>query len=243
MRKILFQLILGIIAVNAWASTNFEEGIAAYKDKDYTTAIQSFRMATQENDTDVSSYYNLGLSLYQMDSLGQAIWAFEKALKYAPNDSDAKQKAALSYETLYPGETWEAHLGGFKSAAFGVSPGTWSIIAIVLAVLLAAFIVLFVKSNNHSTKRLSIALAFFCLLGVIGTTIIARSATINIQEHTYGIITEEVIDTYTEANKVSDAKLTEGVRLYVVESDKEFTKVELASGDTYKIRTIDFEMI
>ena len=84
MRKIAFLLVLlvgfGVINAQEKSARDFKvEGAAAYKSKDYTTALNAFEQAIKlyetDNDADTSLYFNAGYCAYKTKD-------FEKANNY-----------------------------------------------------------------------------------------------------------------------------------------------------------------
>jgi len=77
---------------------DFNLGDALYKQKKYDKATNNFLSVTgrtQDDLTRANAYYNLGNSLLQAKKLDESIEAYKNALKYNPDDLDAK------YNLLY----------------------------------------------------------------------------------------------------------------------------------------------
>ena len=62
--------------------------------KDYSRAVLEFKNAAQVMPKDAEPYYQTGLAYLELDNLGGAIGAFEKALKLNPQHAGAQTKLA-----------------------------------------------------------------------------------------------------------------------------------------------------
>lgn len=66
----------------------FEEGIVAYRDGRFEDAIRLNEGILQNGYASPEIYYNLGNAYYRLGRIGQAILAYERALKLDPSDED-----------------------------------------------------------------------------------------------------------------------------------------------------------
>jgi len=71
---------------------NFNIGDVQYKKRNYEEAIKSYEKSLSTDDVLLQSrsYYNMGNTLYKMGKLPESILAYKQALKYNPDDEDAK---------------------------------------------------------------------------------------------------------------------------------------------------------
>lgn len=88
---LLFQAGALVSASNdAPAAHRFLEGLSAYKNGDYETAIERFQALADQGPPNGQLYYNLGNAYFKADRLGYSIWWYEKALRLTPGDPDLK---------------------------------------------------------------------------------------------------------------------------------------------------------
>lgn len=81
------------------AIVHFDIASALYKGKKYDKAIKEYAKAAElSSDAKIlaKAYYGMGNSLFQSDSLLQAITAYQKSLDYDPTDKDAKYNLELA---------------------------------------------------------------------------------------------------------------------------------------------------
>lgn len=235
-----------IFPILVLAGSNFDEGIKAFQDSNYTEAIEKFQASLAETPNDVASYYNLGLAHSEAENHGKAIWSFEKVLKLSPADADAKDRIQSSYSKLNPGKVWEPRLSRFKSILYGFSGMTWSILAIAFSFALAICTILFLRMKDFSYKRLFIALGFLSFCGMITSIVIAYGASNYSEQTRFAVVTKKSIPTYKELNKIASATLKEGDQVEILETEilgKNFIQVSSQSGDTYLVKSTDVDFI
>ncbi|MFT5858699.1 MAG: tetratricopeptide (TPR) repeat protein [Flavobacteriaceae bacterium] len=244
MTKWIAQLFFAVLPWTVLASSNFDEGIKAFKDKDYATAIEKFQASLIQSPDDVASFYNLGLAYHENKSYGKAIWSFEKVLKLSPSDGDAKKRIEQSYTALDPSIKWKPRLNRLESALYGFSGSTWSFIAIAFSILLSISIIAFIRSKNSSTRRLYFIFGGISLTVLIFSIVIAAGSSSYSTESNFAIITKESIPTYKDSIKTTTIKLSEGDRLQLLDdTTSDFITVSSVSGDTYLVKYSDVDLI
>lgn len=244
MTKWIAQLFFAVLPWTVLAGSNFDEGIKAFKDKDYDTAIDKFQASLVQSPDDIASYYNLGLAFHENKFYGKAIWSFEKVLKISPSDGDAKERIERSYTSLDPSLKWEARLNRLESALYGFSGSTWSFIAIAFSFILSISIILFIRSKNSSTRRLYFIFGGMSLTVLIFSIVIASGSSSYTSENSFAIITKESIPTYTAPNNPASTKLSEGARVQILDKKKsKFITISSSSGDTYLVKRSDIAFI
>lgn|SRR3989338_1256964 len=243
MRSALWYTILlfAVLQTHAHASSNFfSEGVKAHSEKNYSLAAEKFMQAIDAVPNDKSAYYNLGLAEMGNRHYGSAMWAFEKVLKFDPNDTEALAKLERCQAELNPTQNYTAVLSGIEATLFGISSNTWSIMAIVSSILLLICLVLFKLSRGSSLRRvLLISGGFFLLLLVFSSVIASREAAyMNVLN--YAVVTVESAPTYMDKENESTTKLQEGTRLRLLEQNtQEFIHVEDASGQEHLMKASD----
>lgn len=79
------------------ASAGWEEGVAAYKSGNYTTAAKEFQAVVDEKDDWAGGHFMLGLSLQKLKRNEDALKHLRKAYDLNPNDISYKMALAKSY--------------------------------------------------------------------------------------------------------------------------------------------------
>jgi len=111
---ILFILLLCGIGISVAGDEQIAEyyikGNQAYRDKDFSTAIENYMEAINRGGVSAELFYNLGNAYFRAGSLAKAILWYERAKVLAPTDNDinhnlkfVKQLTQDKIESLYRG--------------------------------------------------------------------------------------------------------------------------------------------
>lgn len=237
-----YSILLALMAyTQVYAGSNFfSEGVKAHNEKNYALAADKFTQAIDAEPNDKSAYYNLGLAEMGNRRYGSAMWAFEKVLKFDPNDTEALAKLERCQKELNPMQDYTAILSGTEATLFGISSNTWSILAIISSILLLVSVLLFKLRRGSSLRRvLLISGVFFMLLAVFSSVVAAREAAY-MNELNYAVVTAESVPTYMDTKNVSSTLLKEGTRLYLLEeSTQKFIRVKDASNQEHLVKASD----
>lgn len=82
------------------AAAEYQKGITALEEKDYSGAISAFKRVVRTTPKDANAQYMLGVAYMRSDDFQQARKRFEKAVKYAPEMIMAHRDLAISYVKL-----------------------------------------------------------------------------------------------------------------------------------------------
>lgn len=108
--------------IEKWAG-HYKEAQRYYKEKNYEKAVSEFELASNYNPSDSRTYFSIGAAYKAMDKTDEAISAWQKALKFKPDDlmimrliSLAKEKKERDSAMVKAQETvkknpkdWKAH--------------------------------------------------------------------------------------------------------------------------------------
>lgn len=75
-----------VLSLAAPSFADWEKGVAAFKMKDYTTAVKEFTGVTKTNPNYAGGFYMLGLSQNQLGQKSQAVGNLRKAVKLDPKN-------------------------------------------------------------------------------------------------------------------------------------------------------------
>lgn len=82
---------------SAAGSKEFQEGVAAFNAKDFTTAAAKFEAAVAQSPTVAPLYINLALAYFQLQRPAEAVAALEKAGSLAPDDPSIQFQLGSAY--------------------------------------------------------------------------------------------------------------------------------------------------
>lgn len=206
-------LIISVISATITWSASFEEANELFKEKKYDAAITAYEEYVAEHN-DIAGYYNLGLAYHETNAHGKAIWAFEKVLKLDPTDNAAWEQYKMCQKDLDPNNQIKPILSSFESNLYSVSSTSWSIMAILSAILMSS---LLFATYKLSIKRKTLGMATVASFILLVTLIIIASNTNSFENHEYAIAVREthVLDseTYSPTKKI----ILEGERYDIVE--------------------------
>ncbi len=206
-------------AITAGAS-DFENGVAAAKAKNWKQAEQAFRLSIEKNPQDAYSYYNLGTSLAEQQKESEAIWALEKSLKLDPKLQAAENNLRYCYSQLGIGESWEPALPYFQEKAYQFGIDSWTFISIALGIVSGALIFIFIVSGKASTRKISLIFAVFTILSLIFTLRSALNSYHFRYNDTHAILIRSENSVYHDAtgNRRFDLNLKGGTRYEIEET-------------------------
>jgi len=97
MRKMLSLIACLILAGGAPLLAGWDEGVAAFKAKDYPKAAQEFQEVVKQSPDSYQGYYMLGLTLAQLNKHQDALSNLRKAYDLNPNDLTIKLALGQAY--------------------------------------------------------------------------------------------------------------------------------------------------
>ncbi|MCP4120540.1 MAG: tetratricopeptide repeat protein [Bacteroidetes bacterium] len=223
-----------IISIALMASaTSFEEANTAYKEGNYSHAIELYEtLATEDGHSQV--HYNLGNAYYKTGNTAKAILHFEKALKYAPDDADVQHN--LKIANLMVVDKLEATpefflLTWWKQIATRQKANAWTIafLAFLWISILAFLAFAFLQAGG---KKL------FFFSGSIGILLAIILLLLAVTRHRFdtnnnnAIIQSSSVSVKSEpAHSGTDLFIIhEGLKVKVLDSEYDWLKIELADG-------------
>lgn len=73
----------------------FNDANTLYKEGDYEEAIERYQQLVDNGVVDKNLYYNLANAYYKADDLGRAVLYYERTLRMAPRENDARENLDL----------------------------------------------------------------------------------------------------------------------------------------------------
>lgn len=241
--RILFYIVL-IFATMAqvFSQSKFELGLKAMAQENWNAAIELF-----QEDTDslyaVESDYNIGVCYIGLEDFNTALYFFEKALKTSPSNDRIIDNASLSYEKLYPEESWSHPYSGFKRIILSLSSSVWMLISIMFVALLAWIVYSLVigdaykKNRNVMVLLMGIPLWLFTIYGVFETYSHSRELHFLIPKNI------EVATFLTVDGLESEEKLQIGKRYEIIaDTQNEWIKIQGSSNSSLRVKKSDVNL-
>lgn len=137
MKSIIASLTLLIAAIAAPMARAADPGLvemadSAYSNDDFATAAQLYTEAIDSLGTSSKLYYNLGNTYYRMGKPGQAVVAYERALRLDPTDKDARTNLEFVNSRLIdrPGERGTLFGNMLDKGALALHSNAWAWLAL-----------------------------------------------------------------------------------------------------------------
>jgi tetratricopeptide (TPR) repeat protein len=225
-------------AADSLAAT-FARANDAFGRGDYDAAIAGYETLRQAGVDDPDVSFNLGSAHARAGHLGEAIRAYEHTLRLSPRDADARTalsavKQALGQrQAARSGEAIVATRPPLAEALFGrVSDDELSITLLVsTALLFACLLVLRAERAEAGRLALGIAAALSALLAA------SSGFGLGIKTHwgkdgTQAVIVREqaALREGPDEAAIRSAELPEGTRVWALEHERDFVRVETPTG-------------
>lgn len=218
----------------------------AYKQKNYTQAIELYNSLIHQNYYSAELYYNLGNAYYKNNQLGKAILFYEKAKKLNPSDNDINHNLKIAYsKTIDKIETKDNFFIEITKNNFlnQLNANALAYTSIVLSFLALITFALFLYFKPFKKLNLILTLVFSILAFVV--YIIGYAAKSSHQEQDFGIITQKEIKVSNEPlpNSVAKFKLHEGTKVKVLQKTDNFYLIRLENGIEGWVNDTSVELI
>lgn len=237
--------LLTLIGGELYASSEvFEEANSAYEQGDYEQALAKYKIIL-ESDADLPELnFNLATTYYQLDQLGESILYYEKALKLDPGNQKAKHNLQLAYlksdnqiepiPQLFFVEWWHQLLA-YRNAS------SWAKWAVFFAWVSVA---LFIFSRLKEIRALKY-MGWISLILCLSLAFLSFQKNNYDRSHQYAIVmTKEVALRETPNQKAEEVLVAfEGLKIEVVDSVDEWTKVQLEDETSGWIQTANIAKI
>ena len=135
----------------AQETTQFDEAVLLMQKEKFNKATKLFEEVAQKEPRNLSAYFNLGLSYFELEKTGEAIWAFEKCLRLDPSNADVENALNLCYLKLDPQGVRNMNPTNPPALA-RLAPNVWAMIGILSSLLISIFLIMIIKGNLKHLK-------------------------------------------------------------------------------------------
>lgn len=158
MTRILTILVIILAAASGVRaeSTLIQQADSAYMSDDFSVAVALYRQAITDEGPSAKLYYNLGNSYYRIGKTGEAVLAYERALRLDPTDTDVRHNLEFvnSRLTDRPGERGTFIGNALDAVATAASPNTWAWVTFTLFALTAASLLVYLFLDNVTIRKI-----------------------------------------------------------------------------------------
>ena len=171
--KHIITLFIFSLSILSHSQSTLETGNNAYLNEQYEIAIQNYLEAVSNNQKSSELFYNLGNSYFKTNEIGEAIWAYEQALKIDPSNKDIMYN--LDFANNLTADKLVIETKGIGSwltkNVFQFSENFWFYISLLTALLTALALYFFFTPSSHLVNNLSLlASSLFGILLIMSFT-------------------------------------------------------------------------
>lgn len=152
MNRLIFILFASLSTLSfSQEVTQFDEAVLLMQKEKFKESAELLEEITQKEPENLSAYFNLGLSYFELENTGDAIWAFEKCLRLDPSNSDVENALNLCYLKLDPQGARNMN-PTVPPALARLTPDIWAVIGIISSVLISLFLFVILTGKRPHLK-------------------------------------------------------------------------------------------
>jgi tetratricopeptide (TPR) repeat protein len=225
----------------------FEIGNIQYKAGKYDSAKLSYSEIINNGYASAELYYNYGNSFFKSGNIPASILYYERALRLEPTYIDARHnlKIANSFiaDNIKPIDRlfiviWWNELASKNSSSF------WAWFVILFISLACAGIALYLTSIQTILKQIGFFSAITSFLIVVFGFFLAKTSE-NLLSEPYAVVFTPSVNVKSEPDLKATVQFVihEGLKVKVIDSEDEWTRITLADGNSGWIPTQSIEKI
>lgn len=207
-----------------------------YSSGKYAESAKAYEAIAAKGYESFELYYNLGNALYKSNNITFAILNYERALKLAPKNEDARfnlemaKKQVVDNIDLLPEPgflRWWHELIGSRSA------DSWASHTLISFFLFLLFFALFLFANTIRNKQLTFWLAVLALSYSLITFSFGSSQRSKLINHNSGVITERSVRMKGSPSETGTELfiLHEGLSVQITDKLGDWIEIRLADGN------------
>ncbi len=185
----LFVAMLAVCPAFA-ASDNAAKADAAYTQKNYADALHYYRLAAQHDGVSTQLYYNMGNTYYRLGNLGQAVIAYERALKLDPSNKLARRNLAFvrTKITDRPEDDSSFLYNMHRRIVSFMSPNAWAWTAFTVFVILLGLVSVYIFTSHVTIRKIGFFGGLFMLAVFVYFITIAYSTSADMESHDTAVV-------------------------------------------------------
>lgn len=242
------------------AEAHWQEGIAAYENRNYDAAIDSFRQIVLLGEASADVYYNLANAYFKRGQqptlsrpfsggeLGNAVLNYHRALKLNPAMEDARYNLELAVDHTndtdgVPQSFISTLWHGLRNA---MTTNGWTITSIVMLACALTLVMIYLLSERIAVRKVCFFSALVIALGFAVSTLLATSSHYAAINDNRAVV--QCSDTTpVHASPDSASKIirqpSQGVTVRISRNHGEWSEIIFADGEKGWIRSSAVEMV
>lgn len=245
--KLIYYICI-LFTVTLSANPLMKQANLLYQQEKYDQAIVVYEKLIANNQQSLSLYYNLANAHYKLNHVAPSIYYYEKALILAPNDPEVLNNLEFAKAMTIDDIKAVPQIGFIpliKNVTSIFTFDMWAWISIGFAFTSLLFFILYYYSSAVKTKRFYFGSIFVCivLLGVaLISGMVEKDSSINEQPAiifaTVAPVKNEPLD-----NAEDTFVLHEGTKVFILEHNKNWSKISLTDGSEGWIKASDIKAV
>lgn len=235
LKSIVFILLSTVVFANESdeVSKAFADANELYKKENYEAAATKYEyINTNLKVESAELYFNLGNCYYKLDKIALAIYNFEKALLFNPNDETIKTNLEFAHKKAIDDIKTVPEVGISKSIFAFVNTwhyDSWAWAAIIISLLFLLTFLGYYFGNTSLIKRIFFTGMFVFLVGIMITVSAAFLQKQNEIKTRPAIVFSSAVNVKAEPKSSSDDVLVlhEGTKVFVLETLDNWKKIQL----------------
>ncbi|MEQ3690048.1 MAG: tetratricopeptide repeat protein [Flavobacterium sp.] len=237
MKKILYILffITGFVFANESdeVSKAFANANDLYKKENYEAAAAKYEFINSNLKVESAElYFNLGNCYYKLDKIAPAIYNFEKALLFNPNDETIKTNLEFAQKKAIDDIKVVPEVGISKAIYAFVGTwhyDSWAWAAVIMSLLFLLTFLGYYFGNTTLIKRIFFTGMFVFLVGIIIAVSAAFLQKQNDVKTKPAIVFSSAVNVKAEPKNTSEDVLVlhEGTKVFVLETLDNWKKIQL----------------
>jgi tetratricopeptide (TPR) repeat protein len=219
LKNVLIILFLCICNFAHAGTVIFEEANKLYHNREYKEASNLYMQIINQGYHSCSVYYNAGNSFFKNNQMGMAVWCYEKALQYEPDNQVIKENLLITNTKLSNSFKKTNEWFGIKWIKIILQFHTvnkWSLGSLVFFSL--AVLLLFFKKKNKSFSIITFIRRLFWLLFLV-YALGAISNYLFTKLYNHGIIIHStILYNDVQAKGLGEAQITEGIKVRILQT-------------------------
>ncbi|MCF8335989.1 MAG: tetratricopeptide repeat protein [Bacteroidales bacterium] len=234
--NILVLLLMGVIAVYSQSKQDLvDTANAAYKNSNYSKAIQYYDSIVKQGYVSAKLYYNLGNAYFKDQQLARAILYYEKALEHDPGNADIQHNLDMARQMtvdkiekvpeMFYVQWWRSIYNLF-------SADWWAYLAIGFFILTLILVGIFVLSRRLVLRKFSFYTGLLALLITVFSFAMAAQKHHDRSHDKAGIVFEPSVTVKgsPDEDSVDLFVIHEGTKVFIKDKLGEWCEIKIANG-------------
>ena len=215
----------------------FGQALQSYSAAQYADAIEIFEALAEEGYNSYELQYNLGNAWFKHGNIGRSILAFERALRFRPNDADAQHNLNVvrartrdrvePVPLLFFVQWWNELRSSYL-------PDDFFILSVIFLWMVAIAAFIFFGFRSRLIRRVALTTATIAALLCTVSFILYQQRLSEYEEHRFAVVMSAQLTVMSAADEtaIESFVVHEGLTVEILDRDDQMLHIRLADGKT-----------